>query len=160
MLAALAGGTTIHVPDVTAEHRWPAWQAEAVGAGMRSVLHVPMTVGGQTIGVLSLYNREPLAFSADDEAIAYILARHASVAVASARHDETMAQAIDARKLVGQAMGIVLERFDLEGDRAFEVLRRCSQDTNTKLRDVARRLVDTRKLPGWLCRQPCLDITT
>jgi AmiR/NasT family two-component response regulator len=62
--------------------------------------------------------------------------------------DTTLAQAIDARKLIGQAMGILMERFDLDGNRAFEVLRRYSQDTNTKLRDVAQQLVDTRTLPG------------
>jgi AmiR/NasT family two-component response regulator len=55
---------------------------------------------------------------------------------------------VDARKLVGQAMGILMERFDLDGDQAFAVLRRYSQDTNTKLRDVAQQLIDTRKLPS------------
>ena len=55
-----------------------------------------------------------------------------------------MAQAVDARKLVGQAMGILMERFDLDGDRAFEVLKRYSQDNNLTLRDVANHLVHTR----------------
>ncbi|MGC4939879.1 ANTAR domain-containing protein [Kribbella sp. DT2] len=41
-----------------------------------------------------------------------------------------------------------MERFDLTGDQAFAVLRRYSQDTNTKLRDVAQHLIDTRKLPS------------
>jgi AmiR/NasT family two-component response regulator len=97
--------------------------------------------------VLSLYALHPDAFTADDEAIAHILARHASVAVATARHEVSMAQAVDARKLVGQAMGILMERFDMNGDQAFAVLRRYSQDTNTKLRDVAQTLIDTRSLP-------------
>ena len=101
----------------------------------------------RTIGVLGLYSPEPDAFGADDEAIAHILARHAAVAVASARHDETMTTAVDARKLVGQAMGILMERFDVDGDRAFAILQRYSQDNNTKLRDVAQQLIDTRKLP-------------
>jgi AmiR/NasT family two-component response regulator len=58
-----------------------------------------------------------------------------------------MTQAVDARKLVGQAMGILMERYDVDADRAFEVLKRYSQDTNTKLRDVAQQLIDTGKLP-------------
>lgn len=41
-----------------------------------------------------------------------------------------------------------MERFDLDADRAFTVLRRYSQDSNVKLRDVAQQLIDTRKLPG------------
>ena len=39
-----------------------------------------------------------------------------------------------------------MERFDVDGDRAFAILKRYSQDTNTKLRDVAQYLIDTRKL--------------
>src|SRR5437867_3096097 len=46
-----------------------------------------------------------------------------------------------------KAMGILMERFDVDGDQAFAILKRYSQDTNTKLRDVAQQLVDTRKLP-------------
>jgi AmiR/NasT family two-component response regulator len=45
-------------------------------------------------------------------------------------------------------MGILMERFDLDSDRAFEVLKRYSQDHNRKLRDVAVELIETRKLPG------------
>jgi GAF domain-containing protein len=146
MLAALSGDT-ISVPDVATDDRWPRWQTAAVDAGIGSVLHVPMRADDRTTGVLSLYNTQPKAFTVDDEAIAHILARHASVAVATARHEVSMAQAVDARKLVGQAMGILMERFDMNGDQAFAVLRRYSQDTNTKLRDVAQTLIDTRSLP-------------
>ncbi|MFI5706532.1 GAF and ANTAR domain-containing protein [Kribbella sp. NPDC051620] len=148
VLAALASGLTVYVADVGKDDRWPHWQSEVAAAKIRSVLHVPMKAGDQVIGVLSLYTLHPDAFTADDEAIAHILARHASVAVATARQEETMARAVDARKLVGQAMGILMERFDLDSDQAFAVLRRYSQDTNTKLRDVAQHLIDTRKLPS------------
>jgi GAF domain-containing protein len=85
MLAALESGTTVYVADVTKETRWPHWQSDVTAAKIRSVLHVPMTAGDQVIGVLSFYTLHPDAFTADDEAIAHILARHASVAVATAR---------------------------------------------------------------------------
>ncbi|MEU4193294.1 GAF and ANTAR domain-containing protein [Kribbella sp. NPDC026611] len=142
--------TTILIRDTYTDDRWPEWAAKVAALGVRSVLDVPLSTGDgprRTVGVLGLYSPDPDAFSPDDEAIAHILARHASVALASARHEETMAQAVDARKLVGQAMGILMERFDVDGDRAFAILKRYSQDTNTKLRDVAQHLVDTRKLP-------------
>ena len=119
---------------MSTDERWPRWQTAAANAGIGSALHVPMRASDRKTGVLSLYNSEPKAFTVDDEAIAHILARHASVAVATARQ-EAMAQAVDARKLVGQAMGILMERFDIDGDQAFAVLRRYSQDTNTKLRE-------------------------
>jgi GAF domain-containing protein len=147
MLTALRSGATIYIADVDAEDRWPRWRAQVAEGKIRSVLHVPMRSGPQVIGVLSLYTLHPDAFTRDDEAVAHILARHASVAVATARHEETLARAVDARKLVGQAMGILMERFDLSDDQAFALLRRYSQDTNTKLRDVAQELIDTRRLP-------------
>jgi GAF domain-containing protein len=148
MLIAMSTGNTVYIADVAKEHRWPHWLTETTAAKIRSALHVPMKAGDKVVGVLSLYTLHPDAFTADDEAIAHILARHASVAVATARHEETMAKAVDARKLVGQAMGILMERFDLNGDQAFAVLRRYSQGTNTKLRDVAQQLIDTRQLPS------------
>jgi GAF domain-containing protein len=150
LVNALRERDTILIRDTTTDDRWPEWAAKVAALGVRSVLDVPLATGDgtrRTVGVLGLYSPDPDAFSPDDEAIAHILARHASVAVASARHEETMAQAVDARKLVGQAMGILMERFDLDGDRAFAILKRYSQDTNTKLRDVAQHLIDTRKLP-------------
>ncbi|MGY4772758.1 GAF and ANTAR domain-containing protein [Kribbella sp. CWNU-51] len=150
LVTALQEKTTVLIRDTSTDDRWPEWAAKVAALGVRSVLDVPLVTGGgahQTVGVLGLYSPTADAFDADDEAIAHILARHASVAVASARHEETMAQAVDARKLVGQAMGILMERFDVDGDRAFAILKRYSQDTNTKLRDVAQHLIDTRKLP-------------
>jgi AmiR/NasT family two-component response regulator len=56
-------------------------------------------------------------------------------------------RAVDSRKLIGQAQGILMERYDLDQDRAFEVLRRYSRDSNVKLREVAQLVVDTRQLP-------------
>nr|WP_238354881.1 GAF and ANTAR domain-containing protein [Kribbella sandramycini] len=141
---------TVLIRDTESDHRWPEWAAKVSALGVRSVLDVPLLFGARhatTTGVLGLYSPEPDAFGPDDEAVAHILARHATVAIATTRHEANLAQAVDARKLVGQAMGILMERFDIDGDRAFAVLRRYSQDTNTKLRDVAQQLIDTRRLP-------------
>jgi GAF domain-containing protein len=135
------------VRDTSTDDRWPEWAGKVRELGVRSVLDVPLTTSAGTLGVLGLYSTEPDAFGPDEEAIAHILARHASVAVASARHENNLAQAVDARKLVGQAMGILMERYNLDDDSAFAVLKRYSQDTNTKLRDVAAQLIETRQLP-------------
>ncbi|MFI5695317.1 GAF and ANTAR domain-containing protein [Kribbella sp. NPDC051586] len=146
LMTAMRERRPVLIRDTLADDRWPEWAAKVAALGVRSVLDVPLATS-RTVGVLGLYSPDPDAFAADDEAVAHILARHASVALASARHEATMAQAIDARKLVGQAMGILMERFDIDGERAFAVLKRYSQDTNTKLRDVAQQLIDTRRLP-------------
>ncbi|MFC6160157.1 GAF and ANTAR domain-containing protein [Kribbella jiaozuonensis] len=135
------------VRDTASDDRWPEWAGKVLELGVRSVLDMPLTTAAGTVGVLGLYSTRLDAFGPDEEAIAHILARHASVAVASARQEDNLAQAVDARKLVGQAMGILMERYNLDGDRAFAILRRYSQDTNTKLHAVALQLIETRKLP-------------
>ncbi|NIK59062.1 GAF and ANTAR domain-containing protein [Kribbella shirazensis] len=148
-LDGLAGGHTVYVADVALATDWPQWQAEAVACEVGSVLHIPMLAGENSVGVLSLYGAKPHAFSdVDAEPIGRIIARHATVAISSSRKVEDLARAVDARKLVGLAMGILMERYDLDGDQAFEVLRRYSQHTNTKLHTVAQQLVDTRRLPS------------
>ncbi|MEV4263938.1 GAF and ANTAR domain-containing protein [Kribbella sp. NPDC049584] len=147
LIESMREHTTVLVRDTELDDRWPDWASKVISLGVRSVLDVPLTTAAGTVGVLGLYSVKPDAFDADDQAIAQILARHASVAVATARKEQSLALAIDARKLVGQAMGILMERYQLDEARAFEVLKRYSQDTNTKLRDVAQQLIDTRKLP-------------
>jgi hypothetical protein len=99
-----------------------------------------------TVGALNLFDPAVDSFGGRDNAIAQVYADHAAVAVANARSESTLWQAIEARKLIGQAQGILMERFDLSDDQAFAVLRRYSQDNNVKLRDVAQRLIQTRKL--------------
>ncbi|WP_238164537.1 GAF and ANTAR domain-containing protein [Kribbella pittospori] len=147
LVEVMQGRASLLVRDTATDQRWPEWAAKVRSLGVRSVLDVPLATTASIVGVLGLYSVEPDAFGTDDEAIARILARHASVAVATARNEATMDQAVDARKLVGQAMGILMERYGVDGDRAFAILRRYSQDTNTKLRDVAQQLIDTRRLP-------------
>ena len=44
-------------------------------------------------------------------------------------------------------MGILMERYSIDGDQAFNVLRRYSQDNNQKLRVVAQNLIESRRLP-------------
>lgn len=147
LMESMRQHATVLVRDTAVDQRWTEWAGRVLELGVRSVLDVPLTTGEELVGVLGLYSAEVDAFGTDDEAVAHILARHASVALATARHEENLAAAVDARKLVGQAMGILMERYDLDADRAFEVLKRYSQQNNRKLRDVAQELINTRRLP-------------
>jgi GAF domain-containing protein len=132
--------------DLVADVRWPRWSAGTASVGLRSVLSVRLRTPASTVGALNVYAAAPDRFTAADDTVAQLFADHAAVAVANARSETTLWQAIEARKLIGQAQGILMERFDLTDEQAFAVLRRYSQDRNVKLRDVAARLIATRKL--------------
>ncbi|MEU4294037.1 GAF and ANTAR domain-containing protein [Kribbella sp. NPDC026596] len=147
LVESLRSRATVLVADTATEQRWSEWAAKVSAAGVRSVLDVPLTTAGETVGVLGLYSVTPDAFGPDDEAIAHLLAMHASVAIVTVRNERNLAQAVDARTMVGQAIGILMERYGIDEDRAFAVLKRYSQHTNTKLRDIAQELIDTRHLP-------------
>ncbi|HJQ07485.1 MAG TPA: GAF and ANTAR domain-containing protein [Nocardioides sp.] len=136
---------TVHVPD-TAEAE-TVWGEGLAMIGVRSAISVRLWTADATLGAISFYARRPRAFDEDSLAVAEIIGRHASIALASARNEESLHQAIDGRKLVGQAQGILMERFELDDRQAFDVLRRYSQSTNTKLIEVAALLVTTRQLP-------------
>ena len=75
------------------------------------------------------------------------LAAHVAVALAAAQEVEHLEHAMRGRTVIGQATGILMERFDLAPERAFSVLSRMSQQKNVKLRAIADEIVTTRKLP-------------
>jgi GAF domain-containing protein len=146
-VSVLEDRLSVIVSDTRTDNRWPLWAKRVCDVGIRSLLSVRMYTDEETIGTLNAYSNHPDAFDVDDQAVAHILARHAAVALGSARKVENLWLAVDARKRIGQAQGILMERFDLSSDQAFAVLLRYSQDNNMKLREVADRLVETRELP-------------
>ena len=147
-LSVLEDRTSVIVADTHTEQRWPIWAEHVAAVGIRSLLSVRIYTDEETIGTLNAYARQPHAFDVDDEGVAHVLARHAAVALRTARKIENLWLAVDARKRIGQAQGILMERFNLTADQAFAVLLRYSQDNNVKLRAVADRLVETRELPS------------
>lgn len=146
-LSVLDDRLSIIVDDTETDQRWPAWAAMVAAAGVRSLLNVRLYTTASTIGTLNLYAEEPNQFTPDDQAVAHVLARHAAVAIGAARKEQNLWQAVDARKRIGQAQGILMERYDLTADKAFAVLLRYSQDRNIKLRLVADQLVEHGSLP-------------
>lgn len=135
------------IPDVRTESRWPTWCAAVDAAGIRSMLGSRLYTTRQVLGSLNLYAYEVDAFDSFDVDVAHMLARHAAVALESARGLQHMLKAVDARNLIGQAQGILMERHDLDATQAFAVLKRYSQDNNVKLHVVAQQLIETRSLP-------------
>jgi GAF domain-containing protein len=147
-LEAMDADTTFIIDDTVSEQRWSHWCRAVAGLGIHSVLSVRLATAQGTIGALNVYSRSPGAFDEEDAGVATIFAGHASVALATARTESGLRDAIDGRHVIGVAQGILMERFDLTPEQAFAVLRRYSQDRNTKLRAVAEQLVTSRKLPA------------
>ncbi len=132
---------SVHIPDMAAESRWPRFTAAAVEAGIGAMLCFQLFVADAKLGALSLYASRAGAFDEEARFTGLMFATHAAVAITGARQEETLSAALAHRDIIGQAKGIVMERFHLDAPRAFALLTRLSQTENIKLRDIATQLV-------------------
>jgi GAF domain-containing protein len=136
--------TIIRTDDFRTERRWPQYSPAVVEIGILSGLSLKLYTANRTAGALNLFAFEPNAFDAADETIGTVLAAHAAAAILASREGEELQSALTTRDRIGQAKGIIMERYGVDDIRAFDMLRRLSQDSNTRLVDIAARVIDTR----------------
>lgn len=146
-LEAIDQNSVFIIDNTSTETRWQLWCRQVAGLGVRSVLSVRLFTYDRTIGCLNIYSSQLAHFGEADAQIGMVFAGHASVAIAAARTEAGLRDAVEGRHLIGLAQGMLMERFQLDREQAFSVLRRYSQDGNVKLRAVAGKIVDTRELP-------------
>jgi len=133
--------------DLANDPRYPSWGPKAAAMGFGSLLAARLTIGDSTIGALNLYATETREYSLDDRDTAVVFASHAAATIMTVRERDNLKEAVEGRTLIGQAQGILMERFDLDAQRAFAVLRRFSQTQNVKLRQVAELVIENGSLP-------------
>ena len=132
---------TVRVDDLAMEDRWPLFAQRASAAGAASMLSLQLYVEGENLGALNLYARTPNAFTDESEQVGLLFAAHAAIAYAGVRKETQLALALIRRDVIGQAKGILMERYKISSERAFLLLARVSQTSNRKLHDVAEELV-------------------
>ncbi|WP_433169234.1 GAF and ANTAR domain-containing protein [Kribbella sp. CA-247076] len=140
-LDALRERRIVRVDDMRHETRWPEFAPRAAGLGALSMLAIPMFMKDDVFCALNLYAGESRAFTDEAENVARLLAAHASVAYSGAQREENLLAAIETRDLIGQAVGLLMERYSISSGRSFDTLVRFSRQSNRKLRDVAAELI-------------------
>ena len=119
-------------------------RAAVVELGVLSGVSFKLYTANRTAGALNLFAFKPNAFDGEAETIGTVLAAHAAAAILASREGEELQSALTTRDRIGQAKGIIMERYGVDDIRAFEMLRRLSQDSNTRLVDIAQRVIETR----------------
>ena len=148
-----------HVPDTSAEGRWRGFCRAAAGAGLHSVVSLPLHTAQQPAGAVALYADHPCAFSGTAHDIALLFAAQGGAAVYNAglygacrQMTDNLQAALESRAIIEQAKGVLHAKLAISPDEAFELLRRSSQNTNQKVRVIAAQLVrgeiDPRELRG------------
>lgn len=147
-LDALRENDTVVSDDLSTDDRWPTWGPQVVERlGLLSSVSYRLYSNDKDLGALNLYGKNRSAFTVEDIHDGLALAAHVGVALAAAQEVEQLEKALGGRTVIGQATGILMERFDLAPDRAFSVLSRMSQQRNVKIRQLAEEIVTTRRIP-------------
>lgn len=137
-----AAVSTAHVisPDLESDDRFPKYGPYVVSKGIRAQAGLRLFDAPASQGALNLYSHDVGAFE-DFTTVAELFAHQAAVAIGYAREIADLNDAIRTRTTIGQAVGIIMERYELNDERAFAFLTRLSQHSNVKLRLVAAEIV-------------------
>jgi GAF domain-containing protein len=147
-VSALLEAAIIRIDDVRGDERWPEFSAGAARAGLGSMLACRLATQRDKLGALNLYATEPGSFTEESEAMAAGYAAHVSLALSALDRETNLRRALQSREVIGQAMGILIERHRITASQAFDVMVHASQRTNVKLRVIADELVRTGTLPA------------
>lgn len=136
------------IEDTGTDQRWPTFSALLTSRGYRSMLALPIPTRRSTAAVLTLYSRTAHQFDETAYDVVLLLTLHAGAVFDNAQlyHDsrslvDQLNTALDTRQTIGQAQGLLMHRFGADVATSFRLLRGASQNTNSKLRQVAQTLV-------------------
>jgi GAF domain-containing protein len=152
-VSAASTGEAAEVLDTRAAPEWAPFAQVAAERGCGSVLSFPLPVRERVSGALNVYAWQ---FTVHDPRTRDLVSRFADYAVVpvsnmylyetAVQRANHLAAALDSRPVIDQAKGVLMERFKLTPDQAFQALTRVSMETNTKVREVAERFVTTGEL--------------
>jgi GAF domain-containing protein len=147
-LSALRQTDVVVSSNLAEDARWPTWGPYiARDLDIHSSMSIRLFTSDHNLGALNCYAMKTDAFSGDDVLDGLVIAAHAAVALADTLEEDQLRRALESRRVIGEATGILRERFGLTTDQAFAVLKRMSQNHNIKLHRVAQTLVETGALP-------------
>lgn len=128
--------------DTRTDQRWPRYLPRARELGVGSILGFQLFHHEEVFGALNLYSGTRGAFGPENERLGWVLASHAAVALTSTRTSTQLRTALEHARAIGQALGMVRVRYDMDEDQALAALKRLSQTRNTKLSNLAGSVVD------------------
>jgi GAF domain-containing protein len=139
---------TLRIADLSTDPRWAEFGPLAAEVGVRAALACPLPMPRKGLGVLSVYAGKPAVFDAAAELVLPVFAARASIAIAYADAVTNLRRAIESRQIIGQAVGILMERHRLSAKQAFDTLVTASQQSHIKLRELATRISETGEEPS------------
>jgi hypothetical protein len=140
-LDAAVGHSVIVCNDLGKDSRWPSFTKAALAAGVQAMLSFQLFTHNGRRAALNLFGLTPDAFTLEAEALGAMLATHVANAFIADDKELQFKSALNSRDVIGQAKGMIMERFCVDAVRAFDLLVALSQQSNTRVAVVAAEVV-------------------
>lgn len=112
--------------------------------GLVSLLAVPMMIKGRVIGVINSYTDYPHQFTEEEISLLMSVAAQAAIAIENTKLMEeklAMQEALESRKMIERAKGILMKEKNISEQEAYNILRKQSMDRRKSLKDIAEAIV-------------------
>jgi signal transduction protein with GAF and PtsI domain len=133
----------ITVRDVTKEPSF-MYPDMAKQEGIVSLLSVPMMIKERVIGVINSYTQREHRFSKEEVNILQAVANQAAVAIENTNLSQEILsarEALEARKLIERAKGILMKELGLNEDEAYRKIHKKSMDMRKTMKEVAEAVI-------------------
>lgn len=142
-VAAFETAETVRTDDIAADARWPNLHGVTVAVGTAATV-CPISVRGETVGVLATYAPRPVGVMVPElmsiGIAGYLKQREQQREIH--RLSEDLERALSSRAVIDQAKGVPMAAYQLDADRAWDMLVALSSRSNTKVRAIAHDLVE------------------
>lgn len=140
---ALLSNKPIMVEDVCQESRY-SYRDLAKRERLTSMIAVPMVVKETAIGVINVYTIEKHQFTQEEVNVLQMVANQAAVAVENTKLvEEAMKakEALETRKLVERAKGILMKMHQLNENDAYRMIHKKSMDSCKSMKTIAESII-------------------
>lgn len=140
----------ITVAEVTKEPLY-MYPGLAKKEGLASLLSVPMMVKDRVVGVVNSYTSKPHKFTQEEIKLLQAVANQAAVAIENTKllaRTAEMEEALETRKAVERAKGILMKDYHISEDEAFKLMQKESMNARRSMKDIAEAIVLAAEIRG------------
>jgi signal transduction protein with GAF and PtsI domain len=131
------------IRDVTQEKGY-MYPELAKQEGLRSLVSVPLMIKNNVIGVFNLYTSQERQFSQEEVQLLSTVANQAAVAIENTKlMSETIAmqEALETRKLVERAKGLLIREDKISEDEAYRRIQQKSMKLRKSMREISEAII-------------------
>jgi GAF domain-containing protein len=153
-IAAFEDKELVCAEDLTTEQRWPTFCEHAIACGVRAVLASPIPYNQDAVGVVAVLSEQRRPWSAEGELALLAFTDLAALLIASMMQSQQQSElatqlqgALDSRRIIEQAKGVLVGRHGITPRAAFEQLRAQARSERRKVAVVCAEVVQAATRP-------------